>query len=563
MIRSRRSLVALMAIIAIVLAACGSSSGSKSGGKTTKKTTPTTLGAAPAGTLVLGAEQEPACADWIDQCAASLWGAEIMQYQTMPRVFDFAKQDGVWTEVPNVMMAGFPTVATVNGKQTVTYTISDKAVWSDGQPITSADFKYTADQIRTGKNVYDPTGYDKIESVDATNPKVAIVTFKEPFASWTQLFSSDYGIQPSHLLEGKNRDKLMKSGYDWSGGPWIAKWQKGVSVTLTPNPNYYGIKPTIQKVIFKIIADTAAEFQAFKAGEVLAIYPQPLPAAIAAIKGGVPNTQSSVNPETGTVEALWMNNAKFPLNDKAVRQAIAYSIDRDAIVKRLFGDLGVNKAWQSLNPPITAKYADTAAWAGYSLQPDKVTSLMTGAGWAKNSSGIWAKGGKPATMTVISTAGNKQRELIEQVLQQELAQTGFKLEIKNKSADDLFGTILPAGNYQLSIYGQSATTINPGLCSVLCTKNIPQPPKNTGNNLSRVSVPGADPLLERVDTDPNTATRVAASKQADQLLAADQVSLPLDPLPNIALWSNRISGPVGDNPILSVFWNMNEWTLAG
>ena len=79
----------------------------------------------------------------------------------------------------------------------------------------------------------------------------------------------------------------MKNGYDWSGGPWIAKWQKGVSVTLTPNPNWYGTKPTIQKVIFKIIADTAAEFQAFKAGEVLAIYPQPLPSAIAAIKGGV------------------------------------------------------------------------------------------------------------------------------------------------------------------------------------------------------------------------------------------------------------------------------------
>ncbi len=562
MIRSRRSLVALIVPITIVLAACGSSGGSK-GGEKTPETTPTSLGKAPSGTLVVGAEQEPACADWIDLCASSLWGAQTIQYQTMPRVFDFAKQDGVWTEVPNVMSVGFPTVAIVNGKQTVTYTISDAAVWSDGVPITSADFKYTADQIGKGKNVYDPTGYDKIESVDTTNPKVAVVTFKEPFASWTQLFSSDYGIQPSHILEGKNRDKLMKDGYNWSGGPWIAKWQKGVSITLTPNPNFYGTKPSIQKVIFKFIADTAAEFQAFRAGEVLAIYPQPLPAAISAIKGGVPGTQSSVNAETGTVEALWMNNAKFPLNDKAVRQAIAYSIDRDAIVNRLFGDLGVTKAWQSLNPPITAKYADTNAFAEYSLQPDKVTSLMTGAGWKKNGSGIWTKGGKAANLTVNSTSGNKQRELIEQIIQQQLATTGFKLEIKNKSADDLFGKIIPSGNYQLAIYGQSATTINPGLCSVLCTKNIPKPPKNTGNNLSRVSVPAADPLLEQVETDTVTANRIAASKQADRLLAADQVSLPLDPLPNIALWSDRISGPVGDNPILSMFWNMNEWTLAG
>ena len=221
----------MVALLAIVLVACGSSGGSKAA---KPADTSTTIGAAPSGTLVLGAEQDAACADWINKCAASSWGNWMMLYQTMPRVFDYARQDGVWSEVPSPMMASFPTVGTANGKQTITYTISDKAVWSDGQPITSADFKYTADQINTDKNVYDPTGYDKIESVDATNPKVAVVTLKEPYASWTQLFGSDYGVHPSHILEGKNRDKLMKDGYSWSGGPWIAQWQKGVSVTLTP-----------------------------------------------------------------------------------------------------------------------------------------------------------------------------------------------------------------------------------------------------------------------------------------------------------------------------------------
>jgi len=551
----------MSAILAIVLAACGSSGGSKSGGT---KTSTTTLGKAPGGTLVAGAEQDASCTDWINACASSLWGSEMIQYQTMPRTFDIAKQDGVWTAVPSPTMASMPTVATVNGKQTVTYTISDKAVWSDGQPITSEDYKYTADQINTDKNVYDPTGYDKIESVATPSPKVAVVTFKEPFASWTQMFSSDYGIQPSHILEGKNRHNEMKNGYSWSGGPWIAKWQKGLSVTLTPNPNWYGTKPTIQKVIFKIIADTAAEFQAFKAGEVLAIYPQPLPSAIAAIKGNIPNTKSSVNAETATVEALWMNNTKFPLDSTAVRQAIGYSIDRDAIVKALFGELGVNKAWQSLNPPISAKYADTTAWSDYTPQPGKVTSLMTGDGWKKNGSGGWAKGGKTASLTVVTTAGNKQRELIEQVMQKQLGDNGFKLTIANKSADDLFGTILGAGTYQLSIYGSSGTSVNPGLCSILCTANIPTKANDqTGNNLSRVSLPAADPLLEQVDTDSNEPTRIAASKQADALLADDQVSLPLDPLPNIAMWSTRLSGPIGDNPILSMFWNMHEWTLAG
>ncbi len=107
----------------------------------------------------------------------------MMAYQTMPRVFDYAKDgDGTGPRCPARPLRRCPTATTVNGKQTVTYTINPAAVWSDGQPITSSDFKYTWDQIANGKDIYDKTGYDKIESVDTTNPKTAVVTFKETFA---------------------------------------------------------------------------------------------------------------------------------------------------------------------------------------------------------------------------------------------------------------------------------------------------------------------------------------------------------------------------------------------
>ena len=355
----------------------------------------------------------------------------------------------------------------------------------------------------------------------------------------------------------------MKNGYSWSGGPWFFKWDKGVSVTLTPNPKWYGPKPTIKKVIFKILTDTAAEFQAFKSGEVSAIYPQPEPSAIASIKGGLEGTKSVYSADTGNVEALWMNNAKFPFDSVAVRQAVAYSIDRDAIVKRLFGDLGVTKAVQTLNPPIVSRFADTTAWSNYTLQPSKVTSLMQGDGWTKSGS-YWTKGGKTAAFVIKSTAGNKRRELTEQILQEQLKQQGFKLTIQNPSADDLFGKVLADGNYQLSLYAQTATSLNPGLCPIACSKNIPSKANEFGGqNWQRINIPTLDPLLQTVDTSIVQSERIAASKQADQVMAQDQVSLPVDPLPNISLWSDKISGPVGDNPILSMFWNINEWTLSG
>ncbi len=558
--RSRRwvTAVAVFAVLAIVLAACGSDSN-----KSSKSSSGGSTGAVPTGgTLVVGAEQEPDCADWIASCAGASWGLYTIQEHTMPRTFDFVKKNGTWVETPNILLAGEPTVATVNGKQTVTYKINPDAKWSDGQPITSTDFKYSWDQIANGDDIYDKTGYNVIESVNDTDPKTAVVTFSSPYAGWKQLWGAFYGVMPSHILQGQDRSAAMANGYDWSGGPWIAKWDKGVQVTLTQNPNWYGTKAKLDKVIFKFQADTSAEFQAFKNGETKAIYPQPQLDAVQQIKAGIPGANSFFTADTGNVEALWMNNEKAPLDSVPVRQAFAYSLDRNAIVKKLFGGLGVDKAVNTINPPILSAYSDPNAWAGYNKNLTKVTSLMKGDGWVKGSDGIWAKNGQKATFEIKSTTGNKRRELTEQILQEQLKAAGFGLTISNQEAGDLFGTILPAGDYELSLYAQTATSLQPGLCTIFCATNIPTAANgNSGQNWQRVDTAANAPLLQ-VDTDLDDAVRMSASKKADRILAADQVSLPLDPLPNVLLWSKKIVGPVHDDPILGMFGNIDQWGLA-
>ena len=108
--------------------------------------------------------------DWTDQCAGSSWGYWTANVTTMPRAFDALPQsDGSYAYVPNVLLAGAPTLVT-SPKMVVTYKINPKAVWSDGTPITSADFQYTWDHIAHGKNIYDPTGYNDIASVDDSDP---------------------------------------------------------------------------------------------------------------------------------------------------------------------------------------------------------------------------------------------------------------------------------------------------------------------------------------------------------------------------------------------------------
>jgi peptide/nickel transport system substrate-binding protein len=572
----KNRLVAVLLGAAFIAAGCGSSAkkattpttaAPKSGDTTTTAATkaPVTTAApvvAKGGTLTIGAEQEPDCADSMNTCGGSSWGYWMMNVTTLPRLYITEKEGDNWVLKPTDLVDGEPKVES-SPKQKVTIKLSKKGVWSTGDPITSADLKYTYEQIAgpDAKDVYDASGYDKIESVETPDAQTFVMTFKEPYADWKNLFGAGYGFVPSKILSGKDRNAEMKDGYAWSGGPWkIEKWEKGVGITLIPNDKYWGTKPALDKVVFKFVADTSAEFQAYKAGEVSVIYPQPQIAVVDAIKAGIEGN-SSFTGDTGNVEALWINNSKAPFDVLEVRQALAYAIDRDAVVDRLFGPLGVKKAVQSFNPPIVSKYAGTD-FAIYKKDLKKVDELMVKAGYAKGADGVYAKGGAKASFALRTTAGNKRRELTQEVLQAQLKEAGCEMTVDNAKAGDLFGKIAPGGDYQVALYAQVATSPTPGLSTIFLSTNIPsEANKNSGQNWQRVNVPAADPLLKQVDVETDDAKRVIASKAADKILADNAASIPLDPLPNIFLWSKKVNGPK-DNPVMGPFWTMNTWTLS-
>ncbi|MCX4904904.1 ABC transporter substrate-binding protein [Streptomyces sp. NBC_00878] len=511
------------------------------------------------GSIVIGAEQEPDCTDWIASCATSIWGTYIMDVPTIPRVFEPKKVDGKWAPVATNVLASEPEVA-AGPPQKVTYRINPAAVWSDKKPITSADFRYTALAIRDGKDVLDRTGYSHITKVDTPDPKTAVVTFDTPYANWKHLFS---GLLPQHLLDGKDRGALMKDGYSWSGGPWkIESWKKGVSVVLVPNKNYWGDKPKLDKVTFQFTADTAAAFQAFKTGQLDALYPTPQLDSIDQIKNGLPNANSVVDPESGNLEGLWFNNAKAPFDSVDFRKAVSYALDRKAIVTRLYGALGVTKPAQSVHTPLVGKYGGTD-FARYTLDQAKVDSLMKGDGWAKGSGGIWEKAGKKATFTVSTMTGNKRRELTEQILQEQLRTAGFEVTIDNTSAADLFANKVPKGNFQLGLWTLVDTFPLPSLEASFSSSAIPTAKNGyAGLNMSRIDLPGLDKALNTAASSLDDSTRVEASRKADKLLADSAATLPLDVIPNVLLWNKKIGGPLAVDPARGPFWNLAQWGLA-
>jgi peptide/nickel transport system substrate-binding protein len=577
-------LAAVLFGASLVAAACGSSSKTATssttaaGGATTAASTattaggastaaPTTAATAPApagggGTLVVGAEQEPDCTDFTNSCGGSSWGTWIVQNNTLPRSFDIVKEGDAYVPKVSSLLTGEPTIVT-SPKQVITYKINPKAVWSTGDPITSSDFKYLFEQIAgpNAKDVFDPTGYNKIESVDDSKPDTAVVTFKEPYADWKSLFGAGFGLLPSKYLTGKDRNAELKDGYKFSGGPWILdKWEKGVAFTLIPNDKYWGDKPKLDKIVFKFLADTAAEFQAYKAGEVSVIYPQPQIAVVDAIKAGIEGN-SFFTGNTGSVEAIWLNNSKAPFDSVEVRQALGYAIDRDGLVNKLFGDLGVKAAVQSFNPPIVSRFSGSD-FSVYKKDFAKVNELMTKAGYAKGADGIYAKGAQRAAFALRSTTGNKRRELTEEILIAQLKDAGFEMTVDNAKPADLFGKLLPAGDFQAAVYAQQATFPAPTLSNLFLSTNIPTDAnKQTGQNWTRTTIAGLDDLLNASDKELDEAKRITIGKSIDKLIAADATSLPLDPLPNILLWSKKVTGPA-DNAVLGPFANANTWTLA-
>jgi peptide/nickel transport system substrate-binding protein len=562
--RTGRTMVVGLAV-ASLLAACSSDGDSPSTatGAPTSEAPSTDAPAKQGGTIVIGAEQEPDCLDWIATCAGSIWGSYMMQITTIPVVFNVRQSGDDWLPALSSIMASEPVVS-AGPPQTVTYTLRSDVTWSDGEPITSADLKYTALQIRDGEDILDKTGYSLIDDIATPDAQTAVVTFTAPYAGWKTLFSGSSGVLPSHILEGNDRAALMKDGYSWSGGPWIIEsWKKGESVTLVPNTNYWGDKPKLDKVIFQFTADTAAAFQAFNSGQLDALYPSPQLDAIEQIKAGLSGANVEVQAASGNLEALWLNNASPGLDAQPVRAALAYSIDRAAIVNKVYGPLGVEQPAQSFFPPILSAFGGQD-FDVYVRDLDKVTSLMTGDGWAKNGDGLWAKGDVVASYRITTIAGNKRRELMQQVLQEQLNEAGFGVTVANASPADLFGTLGPNGDFDLGLWTLVTTFPDPGLSYAFDSANVPSEANEfSGLNLTRTNVAGLDDLLRQVDVEVDEAARLAATQEIDKLIAESVTSLPLAAVPNILLTAAKIGGSTSINPSEGPFWNLEQWALVG
>jgi ABC-type transport system substrate-binding protein len=533
--------LAVVGLVAMVFAAGGSAGTSQ----TPKR----------GGTVVFAAEQEPPCMNGALAGCNNTWTSWTVG--TSLRGLYILKPD--FSAVPD--MADGEAQIVKKSPFTLRFKIKQKAVWSDGVPVTGKDVAWTwRMQIDPKNDVASRSGWDSMRSVTGAGKTVTVV-FKQPFAPWKQLFANP--LYPAHALAGTdfntvwNETYKNKAGQNIGNGPFILQsYVKGQSITMVRNPRWWGPhKPYLDKVTFVFRTNTDTEIQAIRGGEVDVIYPQPQ-LQLADLKG---QSGLKVVSSAGTSLEHIDFNAQLKggmplLRAPWFRQAISYSIDRTAMVKQLF---------RTLNPTLTPlqnlSYANTQKglyiphFQQYTYSPAKVTQIMQKHGCTKGSDGIWSCGGVKAAIKFGTTAGNRLRELALEIMQAQAKNAGIQF-IPDSEPSRLFFPRVSDGNYHMALFAWVGSGDPYGNTDIYGCGGESNWKGYCSNKVTQA--------LRNSDKELDPKKRAAYVNLADKIMALNVPTLPLYQKPTYLVHKTKIRG-IRDNPTnQGPTDNMEDWWLG-
>jgi peptide/nickel transport system substrate-binding protein len=344
---------------------------------------------------------------------------------------------------------------------TVSYVIDPKATWSDGYPITAADFVYNWQQrLLTGAQLASAgvlAGYRDILSIAGSNGgKTVTVIFKSAYADWEGLFAN---LVPAHIAE-KSGWSTAFAGFDpgdvISGGPFIiSSVEPGKRLVLTRNVKYWGPPAHLQSIVF-LVEHTERDTLTGLGNGSVSIAQLPPAADLDAMVARDDTYAPQLSIATTATPDLWQLN--FNLNAPVVdnplmRQALALSTDRDQLVADSVG----------LDDPATSGaesriFSDGEPGAGsegssLGYNPVGAAALFKALGYLPDQNGVLRDNGvgAPLTLTITGPEGDAVAEALELQLQAEWAACGVTLVIHNVTMTRLLSVALPEGRYEIAL----------------------------------------------------------------------------------------------------------------
>ncbi|MDD3269702.1 MAG: ABC transporter substrate-binding protein [Syntrophomonadaceae bacterium] len=304
---------------------------------------------------------------------------------------------------------------------TYTFNLRDDVKWHDGKPFTAEDVKFTLETIMNPDNASEiASNYEDITKIEVLDKTTLKITLKAPNVAMLEYLT--IGILPKHLLEGKDIATDKFNQFPIGTGPYkMASWDKGQSITLVKNKDFYVKEPQIDKVIFKIVEDTKARALQLKSGELdlAQVTPQDL--------NQFENNKSFTvyNMKTSDYRGILynFNNPLFKEN-RELPNALSYAIDRKAILDSVL--LGHGKVAYS---PIQVGEYNNPDMEKFDYNPAKAKAALEKAGWKLGQDGIYAKNGRKLTFTVICKEGDRVRADIANICAQQFKDIGVDMKV--------------------------------------------------------------------------------------------------------------------------------------
>ena len=304
--------------------------------------------------------------------------------------------------------------------------------WSDGTEFTAEDIQFTFEQIKSGKLT--DTGGLNITDIALEGDTVTLTFGNSKYTAQARVLHTP--IVPKHIWEGiadPNTDPLTGEGLAVGTGPYVLDNWSTESVSLKANPDYWGGELAVPQLNYVSYGDNAALTTALVSGDAdwaQAFIPQIEDSYLSADE----NNHFLASPTAGA-GTLFMNLNKKPFNNVALREALAWTIDRQAYVD-IAREGASTVVWSAtglgdlLKGEVLPEYKDT----NYSVDVDKAKQILTDAGYTWKSEKLIDPDGEAVSFSISVPAGWSDWNTEQALLAEELKE-GLGIDVKVDQPD--------------------------------------------------------------------------------------------------------------------------------
>jgi peptide/nickel transport system substrate-binding protein len=415
-----------------------------------------------------------------------------------------------------------------------TFNLERGVKWHDGRPFTSADVKYTFEDISGKYSSLARAAYHDIAAIETPDDVTVVIKMKLPdpaFFPWAFSQPNFAQIFPKHVYQGTDPRTNPANFKPIGTGPFKFKeWPRGSHIILERNPDYFH-RDTIflDRIVFQIIPDSGARQIALEKGDVDHLpYFALSPASVEPLaKARGTKVIDSVRPALGEI-IVFCNLRHAQLGVKEVRHALAHAIDRELLVK-----LALNGRGRVATGPIRSDHA-----AFYNPDVKKYPRDVARANRLLDQAGLARRGNARFTLR-LSYEGKAEGGALQsaaEIMREHLREVGINLQLQPFDPAAWVDSAFIKWDFDLTL-GSFGTGPDPkiGVSRLYKTENIQRIPSS---NMMGYSNPKVDDLLTRADRELNIENRARLYKEAQAVM--------VDDLPAIWLWEKSYPIAVRD-----------------